>query len=147
MNRTCLRRLLLPAAAIFVMALGSACTTPPPPPAGPVGSWRVTRYMNAGDGLSSPVAGSTITLTINANGQLGGRACNSYGASWSVNGAAIAIGNITSTVMACLSPEGVMQQEGDYFTALQAARTWRIEGDTLTLAHPRGTSVVAVRTT
>ena len=67
--------------------------------------------------------------------------------SWSINGPSFTIGDVTSTLMLCVGPDGnrVMQQESDYLTALRAARTWRVEGDTLTLAHPRGTSVVAVR--
>jgi heat shock protein HslJ len=117
----------------------------PPRPGGLVGSWTVTQYMNAGDGLSPVLRGTSITLVINADGSLGGKACNSYGADYTATGSTITISNIISTEMFCIEPDGVMQQESDYFTALQAARSWRVEGNTLTLSHPRGISVVAVR--
>jgi heat shock protein HslJ len=115
------------------------------PAGGPVGDWRVTRYMNAGDGLSSPLPGTAITLSITAQGQVSGRACNGYGARWTGEGGAIRITDLVSELRACTTPPGVMQQEDDYFTALRAAQTWRVAGSTLTLAHPRGTSVVAER--
>jgi heat shock protein HslJ len=143
MKRTRMTALVASATALVVLLAG-ACTTPPAG-AGPVGSWTVTTYMNAGDGLSSPVPGSTITLVVNADGSLGGRACNSYFGSWSADGSNITISDIGSTKMFCVTPEGVMQQESDYFSALSAARTWKVEGTTLTLAHPRGTSVIAER--
>jgi heat shock protein HslJ len=116
-----------------------------PTPGNLYGRWRVTRYMNAGDGLSTVLPGTTITLEFGRDNNVAGMACNSYAGLWSVNGDALTIGDLIATERACTSPPGVMQQESDYFTALRSARTWSVQGNQLTLAHPRGTAVIAER--
>jgi heat shock protein HslJ len=146
MIRTALR--LLPAAVVAMVLAATACTAPPPPApdrADPTGTYVVTGYMNAGDGLSAPVPGTTITLQIGADGQLSGRVCNSYGASWTTAGSAFTIGPVMATKKYCTGPAGLMEQESAYFTALAAARTWQATEATLTLSYSGGTAVIADR--
>jgi heat shock protein HslJ len=144
MIRTALR--FAPGLTVALVVMATACTAPPPPDrADPTGTYVVTSYMNAGDGLSAPVPGTTITLQIGADGRLGGRVCNSYSASWTTAGTAFTVGPVTATKMYCTGPAGLMEQESAYFTALASAKTWHATDATLTLSHPRGTAVVADR--
>ena len=45
----------------------------------------------------------------------------------------ITIGPLASTMMMCSDPEGVMDQEAQYLTALQSAASYQIEGNVLEL--------------
>jgi heat shock protein HslJ len=111
----------------------------PTAPAGPVGDWVVTGFVDGRtQAFVAPIAGSTITLGIKGDGSLGGRACNSYGGSWSVTGDRLVITDLFSTEMYCTSPEGVTEQETQYLTALRTATRWQVEAGTLTLASGEG---------
>jgi heat shock protein HslJ len=118
----------------------------PIPVEGPSGSWNVTAIMGPADRPEPLLPGTSISLTFGPGSRLSGRACNSYFAEWSTPGDdSIRIGPIGATRMACSEPAGVMEQEAAYFQALESATRWRIEGDTLTLSHPRGPAVIAER--
>jgi heat shock protein HslJ len=84
--------------------------------------------------------GTTITAEFGADGQVSGSGgCNGYGAVYTVQGQTIDIGPIASTMMACAQP--VMQQETDYFGALEAAATFQVSPDQLTLADAGGNAI------
>lgn len=62
----------------------------------------------------------------------GSAGCNSYFGSYEVEGNKLSTpGPIAVTEMACMEPEGIMDQEQDYLTILQNAETYRIEGNQL----------------
>jgi heat shock protein HslJ len=105
-------------------------------------NWRLTSI----DG-QSPVAGSTITALFDTSGNVGGSSgCNSYGASYTVSGTGLTIGQTVGTLMACEEP--LMQQESDYLAALSATASYAIapsipegiSGDTLTIKDSSGAS-------
>jgi len=79
-------------------------------------------------GAEQPViAGSQITATfdetaLSVNGSGG---CNSYSASITPQSGAFTVGPIASTMMACESPAGVMQQETAFLAALQGVNAYR----------------------
>ena len=56
----------------------------------------------------------------------GNAGCNSYFASYQLNGDKLTISNAGSTLMACLAP-GVMVQEAAYLEALQKAASYQIK--------------------
>lgn len=59
-----------------------------------------------------------------------GRAgCNSYFASYRVNGSGISIGQPGATSRLCTEPAGVMEQEAQFPAALQSALNFRIDGN------------------
>ena len=95
-------------------------------------SWVLTSI----DGLA-PIPGSTITAAFDTSGQVAGSSgCNSYSASYLVNGSNLTIRQGTSTLMACDAPR--MEQESKYLAALTATATYSISGDTLTLKDSSG---------
>lgn len=87
---------------------------------------------------------SAITLQFDSEGALGGSGgCNRYGGMYSLDGDSIDVGGVFSTQMACA--EDIMAQEYAYFEALEAASTYAIEGDTLTLTTEEGATLVFER--
>lgn len=68
------------------------------------------------------------TLSVTADGKVAGSGgCNRYFAQAEVAGDKIKIGKAGATMMAC--PEALMDQERKFFAALEAAATFRIDGD------------------
>lgn len=101
------------------------------------GSWVVTGYNTGTHAVTSVAAGSELTALIAEDGTLGGSAgVNRYTATYATSGSAIHIGPIATTKMA--GPPGLMDQERRYLTALGAATTYRLRGDTLELRDDDG---------
>jgi len=62
----------------------------------------------------------------------GSGGCNSYFGGYIIEAKKLTIGPyIASTEMACLEPEGIMEQEQRYFKILQTAEDYEIQGNTL----------------
>jgi heat shock protein HslJ len=109
----------------------------PKPLAGP--TWELTWYDKGGRGLTTPLAGTEILAVFGEGGQLAGSAgCNDYTTSYELNGSKITIGPAASTMMECPEPEGIMEQEIAYLTALATANTYEVEGDELRLLNAEG---------
>lgn len=84
---------------------------------------------------SAPIAGTTVTIAF-SNGEVHGRSgCNTYFGSYQTDDERISFGPLAMTEMACLEPEGSMQQEMQYLTVLSKADKFNIENDQLTLAQ------------
>lgn len=83
----------------------------------------------------------TITATF-AEGQIGGTGgVNSYGAPYKTGlGGSLAIGTITSTLMA--GSAEAMAAESAYFALLGEAAAYELKGDTLTLFDDSGTAIL-----
>jgi heat shock protein HslJ len=94
--------------------------------------------------------GSRITLQFQAN-QLGGFAgCNSYGSVMDEGGyeardGELRLPTLAQTLMACLEPEGVMDQEAAYMDALREATAYRLEGDVLEVQDASGDTILTFR--
>ena len=145
---------LLVAMLLLAGAL-AACSVstpaPPPPPSADVdptqltsSAWQLVQYQNK-DGESVPVlAGTEITAVFGEDGSLVGSAgCNSYTANYKTEGGAIAIGAVAATEKACAAPEGVMEQESGYITALSLVLGWNVEGNSLVLGDGSGNQLLA----
>jgi heat shock protein HslJ len=105
------------------------------------GSWEVTG-LYTGSAISSPVAGSTLTLEFTATDVSGNGGCNTFTGSYTLSSSnAIAIGPLASTLRACADP-AVDTQEQQYLAALGLAKTYRVTGDQLTLFRDGGTIAV-----
>ena len=82
---------------------------------------------------STPLGGSMITIEFE-DGEVHGRSgCNSYFGEYTVKGNEISFGMLAATEMACMEPEGIMQQEQEYLTFLSEVVTWSVEGEQLIL--------------
>lgn len=78
------------------------------------------------------IEGTEVTLEFQDQARLAGSAgCNTFGADYSLTEEfGISITNMVQTEIAC-TEEGVMEQEGQYLSALQTANLFEHTGDTL----------------
>ena len=97
-------------------------------------------------GLEKPVlAGSTITLAFDAEGQAAGSAgCNRYSAPYEVQLNRITFGKITRSLMAC-TQAGFEQQEQQYLQALETPVRYTLFEDRLTIWYAGGQAVLNFR--
>jgi heat shock protein HslJ len=109
--------------------------------------WKAVNYNNGNQAVVGLITGSEITLNFGADGQVSGSAgCNRYTGSYQAEGETLKVGRLATTMMMCVAPEGVMEQEAKYLAALQNAATYSIEGSTLTIRDAGGAmQVVATR--
>jgi heat shock protein HslJ len=97
--------------------------------------WSLESY-GPSDNLTPVIEDTEITLGFDADtGEFSGIAgCNHYTGFYEVDGQALTvIPPIAATEMYCMEPEGVMAQETTYLTILQAAVTYSIDDDALTI--------------
>jgi heat shock protein HslJ len=107
-------------------------------------SWQVMSYNNGKGGVTSLIIGTEISAIFGEDNRLTGNSgCNSYFAEYETDGDNIGIGTAGSTEMACLEPEGVMEQEQQYLAALQTAATYKIDGLNMEMRTSEGSLVAA----
>ncbi len=105
--------------------------------------WVLVSYAGT-DGKTVQVLPGTETTAQFENGTVSGSAgCNRYNAPYTVDGNKIQIGLGMSTMMAC--PPPIMDQEAAYLANLQAAASYKIAGDQLTLANAKGSTVLTFK--
>jgi heat shock protein HslJ len=98
----------------------------------PGSSWIVTAYNNGKQAVVSTMAGTDLTANFGTDGNLTGNSgCNTYSASYKIDGSNITIGPAATTRMAC--EQAVMDQEQQYLSALSTAATYRLDGSKLEL--------------
>ena len=83
--------------------------------------------------LQTLIEDTGITATFDsAKGEVSGSAgCNTYFARYGVQGNKLSIFEMAWTEMACISPEGVMEQEQEYLTILANAQSFQADDTTL----------------
>ena len=80
------------------------------------------------------LAGSEVTLRFEGDQVQGKASCNSYFGDFAVKGGKEwSVGMLANTEMFCMQPEGIMDQETAYLTALREANAIRMDGDALTI--------------
>jgi heat shock protein HslJ len=85
-----------------------------------------------------PIAGARPTLQFE-DGQVSGNAsCNHYGGSYEIEGDTIRFGDLFNTEMACLEPEGVMEQEQKYLEMLRSAQRFEMDDGVLRIHTASG---------
>ena len=101
-------------------------------------TWHLRAYNNGKQAVVSVIDGTDPTAVFGTDGQVTGNAtCNSYFGPYTITGAALKIGPLGSTLMAC--PTTAQQdQETQFLTALQAATTFNVQGLTLELRDNSG---------
>lgn len=98
------------------------------------GTWQLTQL-----GTASVTDSVTIQLQDNGSGAYtinGQGFCNSYNAPITVNGTTLTIANVASTRRMCPDPQ--MQNERDYFAALQATTQIVVESGKLQFRDASG---------
>lgn len=86
-----------------------------------------------GDVISSPIAGTRITLQFGQDVARGSAGCNDYGAAYTVQDGGLELGEIERTAEACVQPAGVMEQEERYVDALARVTAYELQDNLLTL--------------
>lgn len=101
--------------------------------------WQLTGYDNGKQGIASTRNGTEINLEFRDDGTLGGSdGCNRYMSGYTLSGAALTIGPLASTRMACKGPAGAAEQARDYAAALGSVTGYRIDGGELLLLTSEG---------
>ena len=96
--------------------------------------WVAIGINNGRGGVVSAMEGARVTAIFDDEGRVAGSGgCNRFMATFEVDADAIRIGPVAGTRMMCAEPEGVSEQEGSYFAALERASTWMIREGRLQL--------------
>ena len=114
-------------------------------PASVEGPWNVTNVNNGNQGVEAVPEGIGASVAFGPDGNVEGfGGCNSFSGGYSVNGDAIAIGPLMSTMMSC--GEATDAFEVQFLTALQAATVWSVSAGTLDLRDATGAQQVEATT-
>jgi heat shock protein HslJ len=89
-------------------------------------------------GQENVLSNTTVTATFDNGNITGSAGCNRYSAGYHLSGNGIAISSITSTLMYCAAPDGVMTQESTYLLLLNNVTAYTISNDRLTLSNELG---------
>lgn len=100
--------------------------------------WKLDSYVNYQGVLVSVLPDTEITAQFTGGEVKGSSGCNTYGGVYEIDGTAVTIGSLFMTEMACLEPEGVMEQEGDYLTALGSVVSFKISGSRMEMTNADG---------
>ncbi len=82
-----------------------------------------------------PLPGIDIIAGFDAGSVQGSSGCNNFGASYRIDGDKIEIGEVESTLMACIEPEGAIDQEQEFITLLSSSEGYNITDGQLQLMH------------
>lgn len=106
------------------------------------GRWILSSYD--ANGTSTPVpAGVTVTAAFAAGTIAGTGGCNTYSGPYTVDGAKIDIGQLRTTLKACVGPEADV--ETAYFAALENVATFTATTDALTLFDSSGKTLLVYK--
>ena len=84
--------------------------------------------------------GTEITATFDkGKGEVrGSSGCNTYFASYEIDGNNLSISNLAWTERACLSPVGIMEQEQDFLSLLADSESSQVDDTSLTISCSNG---------
>ena len=103
-------------------------------------SWELMAY-----GETKPIPGTTITATFE-NGQMSGSAgCNTYFGSYQLNGDKMWVVDMAMTEMACLEPEGALEQELVFAELMRGAQTFQLANGQLQILGADGEVLTFIR--
>ncbi len=114
--------------------------TPENPLAGT--SWFATAYWD-GAQMATVLDGTALTAAFGTGSNLDGSAgCNTYSASYLVEGRSLAITPPSGTSKLCGEPEGIMEQEAAFLNALASAGSYNLEAGQLFISDASGQVVL-----
>lgn len=129
------RKYRLALSLMFLAILLVACVSSANPnlPSGEATLADTTWKLFAIDKRDPVDAHNEMTLTFSEGQVHGNSGCNSFGGSYSVEGDKIQFSQLASTMMACMQPEGIMEQEQVILQYLNQAEIYRFEDGKLIL--------------
>jgi heat shock protein HslJ len=113
------------AVSLLLVVVLAACATAPIPSASAAPPLGDTAWTVMSVGGSGTLVDARPTMAFGADGQVTGTSgCNSYGGPYTLDGDAIQIGELASTLILCEGDRG--SQEMAFMAALRGVHTWRI---------------------
>ena len=100
-------------------------------------SWTLVSYNG-----TALIPGSAMTAFFEGSEVNGSASCNHYFGSYTTKGEQIQIDGLGWTEMACMDPEGIMEQEQVLMSLLSQAAAISIQGETLQLTTENGDSLI-----
>ncbi|SEB16006.1 META domain-containing protein [Variovorax sp. YR216] len=100
----------------------------------------VTGFNNGRQAVVSPMIDTAISMSFGDGIVKGFSGCNTFRASYTVDGNRIAVGAIATTRRTCA--DAVMQQEQQFLAALKSTTTWDFSGALLDMHRPDGERTV-----
>jgi heat shock protein HslJ len=101
-------------------------------------TWSLLAFLEErqSEGVSTPLptdvlTGTEITAAFESGTLSGSAGCNTYGTTYTLDGLSIGLEAIAVTEMACLEPEGVMEQEQHYLEILRDVTDVHVYGSRL----------------
>ena len=96
---------------------------------------------------ADPIEGKAITLRFGETSLEGSGGCNTYGGSYTASEGSLRLSDLYWTEMACMEPQGIMEQEQAYFEALNTATRYQtdrtpVDGDRLELYDEAGRQIL-----
>jgi heat shock protein HslJ len=101
------------------------------------GSWKLSTING-----QAPIAGSTITAKFEKGEISGNSGCNSYGGKFSASGSKLSPSELVMTEMACMDPQGVMDQETAFLQALNQAASYSVKDGSLEIQNAAGETIL-----
>jgi heat shock protein HslJ len=86
--------------------------------------------------------GTSITIEFSVDEVSGSAGCNHYWGSYKVSGNSLTMSDVFSTEMGCPEPQGILEQEGVYFAALNVADSYQFASDQLEIFDEAGGRVL-----
>jgi heat shock protein HslJ len=109
--------------------------------------WVMTTYAVVGamkNALATPTVDATFSAPQNGKGQVSGSGgVNQYSGPYTVDGSNLTVGTLSSTRSA--GDPAAMQQETAYLLALQAAASYTIDKDNLTIKNASDVTVLTFK--
>jgi heat shock protein HslJ len=113
------------AVSLLLVVVLAACATAPIPSASAAPTLGDTAWTVMTVGGSGTLVDARPTMAFGADGQVTGTSgCNSYGGPYTLDGDAIQVGELASTLILCEGDRG--SQEMAFMAALRGVQTWRI---------------------
>jgi heat shock protein HslJ len=113
--------------------------------------WSLLAFIepNPPEGMPPPLPmpaevleGTEIIIRFDGDRLQGSAGCNSYEAAYARDGSTLTMEGIAVTEMACLSPEGVMEQESRYLSLLRDLSAYHVYGGRLWVETGDGRALV-----
>lgn len=108
-------------------------------------SWQVISSNNGKQAVVSTLIGTTLTLQFSDKQLSGSAGCNQYTANYQQSGKQLNIHDIAITKMFCADPQGIMEQENQFLSALKTVRTFDFDGVNLQLHTETGATAAILR--
>ena len=110
------------------------------------GRWLLQTYRSPGSGPQNLLPGTEITARFGADGSLSGSAgCNSYNGGFMAYDQTLRTSDLTASRSFCADPDGIMEQEEAYLSALRQATRMQISAGQLTVFNSAGDPLLIFR--